>query len=116
MNFDLEDENGGNVISIEVAREYYSAKTCEHRKVTVDQKLTYIKCRDCKQNINPIWWLTQLIGKWSHFKRLHARYTAAAKLYEEKQRTRCEHCRRITRVNPPEKFESNLRKMSGAEG
>lgn len=111
MIVDLPDENGGNVISIEVARELYNEKRCQHRKVTVDEKLSHIKCRDCKETINPIWWITQLAQKWSRVKALYEKNRAAAKLYEEKQRTRCEHCGRITKVNPPEKFESNLRKM-----
>lgn len=111
MIVDLPDKDGGNVISIEVAREYYSEKRCQHRKVTVDSRLSYLKCRDCKETINPVWWITRLAENWYRVKNLYEQNRNAAKLFEEKQRTRCQHCGRITKVNPPENFESNLRKM-----
>lgn len=111
MIINLPDKNGENVISIEVARERFDAKHCKHRKVTVDEKLSYLKCRDCKETVNPIWWITRLAQEWWRVKNLYEQNRRAAALFEEKQRTRCEHCGRFTKVNAPEHFHSNLRKM-----
>ncbi len=111
MIVDLSDNEGGNVISIEVAREIYIEKRCKHRKVMVDGQLSFIKCRDCKQSINPIWWITRLAQEWHRVKQMMEDYRLSRKLYEEKTRTKCEHCQRMTRVNQPANFESNLRKL-----
>lgn len=114
MKVDLTSKEGSNVISIDVIRQQRQRKSCKHMSIEVDSDLAFVTCRDCGQSVNPVFWIIMLAENWENVRYLYQRYKKAAELYEQKKRTRCQHCRRMTVVNPPEKFDTNLREIPRA--
>lgn len=109
MKCDLSDPAGGRVISIEVHRKSRFDRECLHYHVDINTDLAEIQCQDCKQRLNPVEWIAFLTEEWERITRLYNLYIEAKKLFDEKQRTRCEHCAKITRVNPPTDFDKRMR-------
>ena len=110
MKLELDGLDGNdNVISIEVARKMLFERKCRHYNVYVDTTLEGIECRDCKERLNPVEWLAFMTEEWERISRLYRLYTEAKALYDEKQKTQCEHCKKITRVNPPSDFTKRMR-------
>ncbi len=107
MKIDLPDDFGGNVISLEVAREsmHYRRlqKTCAHMKISIDPALSSIRCRDCNADLNPVEWLAMLTEEWSRVNRLiltlseQKRQTdAKIQELEAKSKVKCQYCGRFT--------------------
>lgn len=120
MKVELEDVGGGNVISLEVRRRAaFKGEGCNHLSIIVNEGLTTVECKTCgEKNVSPIDWIRSMIGEWFRVKDLMVRYKTALARYEAKQRTRCEHCSKITRVNPAtaaevRKFERDARQDAG---
>lgn len=111
MKLEIEGlEPGDKVISIEVARKALFDRKCKHYEVEIDPSLAFIECRQCKEKLNPVEWLAFMTEEWERITRLYKLYVEAKALYDEKQRTQCEHCKKITRVNPPSDFTNRMRK------
>jgi hypothetical protein len=102
----FKDDAGATVISLSLVRE--SRRTgytlpgdpCQHIHVTVDTSLAELRCDDCKERLSPVQWLADSIDNWRHIQRERDALTRERARYEAKQRTRCEHCNKITRVVP----------------
>lgn len=109
MIIELPDIEGTNVISIEVARKTRYDRTCHHQNIAIDYDLMDIQCKDCNQMINPVAWIGMMAEEWHRVNSLYEKHKKAAALYEEKSRTQCQHCKRLTKVNPPNRFDSRLR-------
>jgi len=60
--------------------------------------LTTIRCLDCEKDINPVVWLAMLAEEWQRVERLTGEYKAAAEKLNEKSRTKCRHCGKMTPV------------------
>lgn len=110
------------MISLEVRRRaMFKGEGCNHLSIIVSEGLATVECKKCgEKNVSPIDWIRSMIGEWYRVKDLMTRYKTALARYEAKQRTRCEHCSKITRVNPAtaaevRKFERDARQDSGKQ-
>lgn len=100
---------GDNVISIEVARKHRFERTCQHYRIYIDPDFAEIECRDCERKLNPVEWLAFMVGEWARVERLFKMYRDAKTLYDEKEKAQCQHCKRMTRINPPNDFAKHMR-------
>jgi len=127
--FDLADQKGKTVISLQVVREtmtsranYGGGDECSHVSIEIDPIKAEISCVKCKANLAPVEWLAQLIEYWHHVTRMQDSYTRsrramemqAAKL-ERKSRCKCQHCGRVTRVVLPRLNYAELRSLDKPE-
>ncbi len=113
MKVEFPDADGGNVISLEVARKrMFKGDGCRHLSITVDRAETMLTCNGCGHQVNPVEWVASMIEEWCRVRNLIDQYKRLLARYEAKQRTRCEHCNKITRVNPATPAE--VRKMERA--
>jgi hypothetical protein len=72
---------------------------CFHRRFTVDDKLQEVECRDCKEKLNPMFALIQLSRQETRYHELHARYHDELARLAARERTKCEHCAKMTRIS-----------------
>lgn len=109
LTVDLPDPAGGKVISIEIARKSRFDRKCPHYRIAVDVDFAAIECRDCGKELNPIEWIAMMTEEWARVTSLYKKYTVAKELYDEKERSRCQHCGKMTRINPPSDFDKRMR-------
>ena len=64
----------------------------------VDERLAEVTCGGCGEKLNPMWVLEQLCREESRWHELHARYQDELKTLRARRRTKCEHCRQMTRI------------------
>jgi len=99
-----------NVISIEVKRKHrFQRNACQHHRVDVDETLANVMCRDCGKEVNAIAWIVMMTTEWWRVKDLYQLYKDAAEVWEAKQRTQCQHCKKLTPVNAPSEFSQKMR-------
>lgn len=97
---DLLDDEPTNIISLSEARQRYEFGKCQHKRVTVDEILAEVECRDCGVKLNLMQVLVRLAREESILKnRIEAMRQLKADL-EKKQRTKCRHCGQMTPVHP----------------
>jgi len=65
----------------------------------VDDTLAEVTCGQCKQKLNPMWVLKQLVQKESRWFAHFARYQGEMKRLAERSRTKCQHCGEMTRIS-----------------
>ncbi len=96
--------NPDNVIVLDVVRDNMRMrrylKECAHRKTKIDTTLSRLVCSDCGEHLNPVEWLAQVAELFEGLAQERARLDTARARYEAKQRCRCEHCGKITKVRP----------------
>ena len=99
----IDDGNGAAVIDMQVVRyewEQREAKLkCTHARVYVDARKNTVTCRDCDAEVNAVWYLSRICDKWSEFERYRKQYETAKVLYDERSRTKCQHCHEMTRIS-----------------
>ena len=78
------------------------SKKCPHAHVEVDEKLGEVECSDCKAKLNPMWVLGELARKYKerlgNYRQLVVQSRIISQRLEQKQRCKCEHCGRLTRI------------------
>lgn len=73
---------------------------CRHNHgYIVDGKLAEVTCAGCKEKLNPIWVLEQLMNKEHRFHELHERYQDEMKRLGTRSKTKCQHCQKMTRIS-----------------
>ena len=87
----------GNLIVL--SRHRIARGKCRHIRLLVDEDRAYVECQDCGEMLNPMAILCR-------FAREESRYIYQARALrnwriklQEKSRTKCEHCGRMTPVN-----------------
>ena len=88
----------GNVISIKTKRDDFSLKKCKHRNIEIDQSLYYVKCIDCGETIDPVYFLHSLALEENILKWKITELQEELKKLENKKRCKCEHCGKMTRM------------------
>lgn len=73
---------------------------CQHTNIELDITVTTIQCIDCGQQINPVAWIYMLINEWHEYERAAKAYLEALKEYQERSRTKCSHCGKMTDIRP----------------
>lgn len=85
-----------NLISLEGRRR----KQCFHSKFTVDEDLEIVECGLCGEKVNPYYVIRRLASEESRFVWRYKELSALKTKLEKKTRTKCQHCKQFTRVNP----------------
>lgn len=65
----------------------------------VDEVSGQVHCGTCKQGLNPVWVLKQMAmheNRWMNFREV---YMAQKAELEAKRKTKCQHCKRMTRIS-----------------
>lgn len=65
----------------------------------VSESLADVTCVDCGEKLNPMWVLKQLANRDRKFADAHDRYADECKRLTERQRTKCDHCGKMTRIS-----------------
>lgn len=73
---------------------------CQHYpgRFIIDVSLSEVMCGECNEKLNPMWVLGQLAGRDRNFAEAHDRYAEETKRLAERSRTKCEHCKKLTRI------------------
>ena len=72
---------------------------CLHPRFVVDDKLLEVECGVCKEKLSPMWVLVHLATKDMQMKESRKRYVEEMKRLEERSKTKCEHCEKMTRIS-----------------
>ncbi len=65
----------------------------------IDTSLAEVTCGDCNEKLNPMWVLGQLAGRDRKFAEAHDTYHEQMKRLDERTRTKCENCGKMTRIS-----------------
>lgn len=60
---------------------------------------TEIECGNCHAKLDPLWVLRILANREGRYMRTAARYQEEMKRLDQRQRTRCDHCGKMTRIS-----------------
>lgn len=101
MEIELPDADGGNVISISIAKHTsrYARrlwKECPHDGIDIDPTLDTLYCRDCGKDVNPVQWLAMMVEEWHRVKALYEKHRQMAEKVEERSKVKCRHCGKFT--------------------
>lgn len=71
---------------------------CNHRDFKLDETRDVVVCGICSEDLSPLWVLKQFSKResWTHRRITEAR--EALKKAESKNRCKCEHCGKMTKV------------------
>ncbi len=72
---------------------------CMHRSFIIDAKLAQVTCADCKERMDPMFALTQLVRQETKYHELHARYQDEMTRLGERSKTKCQHCKQMTSIS-----------------
>jgi len=74
---------------------------CLHVMVgyVIDPSAAEVECGGCGEKLNPMWVLGQLVTADRRFAESQARYQDEQKRLAERQRTKCYHCGKMTRIS-----------------
>ena len=89
----------GSRISFESKRQNYDPDKCQHNKVYIDEDEAFLTCRDCGEPLNPIHWLYRLHTQENLLDYRIDSLRELAKKLENKTRTKCQHCGKMTNIN-----------------
>lgn len=99
----INDGKGAVVIDMQVARQEYEAerlgRKCLHRHVTIYTRETEVLCSDCGVRVNAVDYLSLIVSEWAQFERAQEDYEEAKHEYEDRSRTKCEHCGKMTDIS-----------------
>lgn len=83
---------------LEVVPEWQLSK-CRHTRFVIDKALAQITCKDCNEKIDPMYALVQLANSETKYHELHARYHDEITRLGTRQKTKCQHCKKMTRIS-----------------
>jgi len=86
------------IICLNEASSKYAPGRCKHMNLTVDDELATVSCDDCGEKLNPIALLLRMATDESRWQHRADELRDALKRYDEKQRCKCQHCGKFTRV------------------
>ena len=92
-----------NLISFEKLSKWKIKEKCQHLSVLINESLSTVSCSDCGESLNPIWVLCNYAdhqkSTYHELRNQLVRVKNIEKMLEKKQKTKCSHCGRFTRVN-----------------
>lgn len=62
-------------------------------------------CKDCKRELSPVEWIVQLGREWGRVEWHREMIRKESEKLEKRQRTRCQHCHKVTGITRDAKFE-----------
>lgn len=72
---------------------------CRHGQYEVDSRKPEVECSKCKQKMDPMVVLREMAYKETQWHRTRAFYQEEMKRLEERSRTKCQHCGKLTRIS-----------------
>lgn len=74
---------------------------CRHHsaKFEIDMRAGKCFCRDCKEEVSPMFVLEKLMHEESRWRRTRSDYLDELKRLEQRSRTKCQHCGEMTRIS-----------------
>lgn len=77
----------------------HSTSKCYHGQYEVDDAKAEVICGICKEKIDPMAVLRELAHKETGWHRARVIYQEEMKRLEERARTKCQHCGKLTRIS-----------------
>lgn len=74
-------------------------KECSHLRYEVDEALSEVTCRDCGAKLTPMFVLLQLAKLENSWISDYKRTVKAVEQLSKRQRTKCDHCGKMTRIS-----------------
>jgi hypothetical protein len=74
-------------------------RPCFHERFVVDGDKAEVECADCKEKLNPMWVLSRLAQRDHRFHEAHHRYHEQMKRLDERSRTKCRYCGKMTPIS-----------------
>ena len=93
---DMKSIDGGNLIILKKVESRYD--NCQHNSILVDAKLAKVECAQCGKELNPMWVLNRMVIQESRWNRERKNYIEMQEKLEKRVRTKCEHCKKMTRI------------------
>ena len=94
-----------NIIDFKIKKKLYDRDGCQHDRIEVDDSLYEIKCLDCGEKLNPVWYLCQIAFKQNKLKKMYDEYNKLARMINNTKvklktinKCKCEHCGKMTKV------------------
>lgn len=74
---------------------------CHHLRASfeIDPDAAKCRCKECGDEVSPMFVLEQLMKVESRWMQAHDRYQDEQKRLAERSRTKCDHCGQITRIS-----------------
>jgi hypothetical protein len=74
---------------------------CRHHSFQIDDETGRVTCGGCGEALEPLFVLRQLARQETEYHNYHATFKAECKRLAERSKTKCEHCKKITRISKP---------------
>jgi hypothetical protein len=100
MKIDLNEFDDAKVICFNEAKAKWESKSCRHRRIIVDEELAEVVCETCGAKLNPVAMLARFSKEETRWVRERNSLIELRKQLEEKQRCKCQHCGKFTRIRP----------------
>jgi Zn finger protein HypA/HybF involved in hydrogenase expression len=71
---------------------------CNHLSFVIDEKKMEVECATCGERMNPMWVLHHLASRDRQFKENQRRSQELMAKVNERTRTKCDHCGKMTRI------------------
>ncbi len=113
MIIDIPGNEGGIVISIEVARQWRQARECQHAQVTVDPTFAELICQGCARKLNPVEWIAWLASRWDSVMNSYRAARAENERLALKRKAKCRDCGSFVELRGNDADEK--RRRAGAE-
>jgi hypothetical protein len=101
-----EDNLPSNVIVLHEAVRDYAKRTCGHTQIIADAELEQVTCKQCGEKLNAVQILARFAKEQNLWWHRAQEYRKAVESYQqldvelaEKHRCKCEHCKKMTRID-----------------
>lgn len=73
--------------------------SCLHGPFLIDEKLAEVECEKCHEKLNPMHVLIRLAREETVWQHLHERFEEEKAALDARRKTKCQHCRQMTRIS-----------------
>jgi hypothetical protein len=77
----------------------YDPKVCRHSSFIIDPSAAEVTCGKCGTKLSPMWVLNYLATEETGWDRTRKACAEERKRLDERSRTKCQHCQRMTRIS-----------------
>ena len=92
-----------NLISFEKLSKRKIKEKCPHLSILIDESRTNVTCNTCGESLSPMWVLCNYAdhqkSTYIELRNQLIRVNNIEKMLEKKQKTKCSHCGKFTKVN-----------------
>ena len=95
-----------NVLVLKKAIQSWDSRNCQHKDIIVDPILSQVKCEKCEKLLDPMAVLVRFTSEqtlWQlralEYREEYLKYMALDHELAVKHRCKCEHCKKMTRID-----------------